>query len=66
MDLSETTKMAESFNSGDVVMLKSGGPPLTVVDETANGLEFICMWFPKMDAPPLTDTFKPEVLQRVP
>jgi len=31
------------MNIGDVVMLLSGGPAMTIVGQTANGL--LCQWF---------------------
>ena len=36
--------MAEEFNVGDVVQLKSGGPRMTVVDRSHDG-DLICQWF---------------------
>ena len=43
--------MANAFNHGDVVVLKSGGPPMTVDRVPAeDGLgayadEYLCVWF---------------------
>ena len=36
-----------SFNAGDVVCLKSGGPDMTVerVEAAAAGLSVVCVWF---------------------
>lgn len=33
------------FKPGDVVMLKSGGPKMTVSAKTAGGTSWICQWF---------------------
>ena len=39
--------MAESFNVGDVVQLKSGGPSMTVAE--VDGTDIWCVWFDKTD-----------------
>ncbi|MDR7032868.1 DUF2158 domain-containing protein [Mesorhizobium sp. BE184] len=36
--------MSETFKSGDVVRLKSGGPNMTVNDTAASGM-YLCNWF---------------------
>ncbi len=36
--------MAETFKTGDVVRLRSGGPNMTVSDTAASGL-YLCHWF---------------------
>lgn len=50
------------FNVGDVVQLKSGGPPMTVAEVSTNltgYCEIKCQWFlGKME----TATFAPDVL----
>ena len=33
----------EGFNIGDVVTLKSGGPPMTI--EVDKGDNYVCVWF---------------------
>ena len=38
------TIMADSFKTGDVVQLKSGGPRMTVNDVPASG-SVLCNWF---------------------
>lgn len=37
-----------AFKEGDVVMLKSGGPAMTVVERLPNG-QVTCTWFEKGD-----------------
>ena len=37
--------MSETFNVGDTVQLKSGGPYMTI--ETITGDEVTCVWFEK-------------------
>lgn len=39
--------MAEKFNKGDIVSLKSGGPKMTIVQESDIGdhKEVKCKWF---------------------
>lgn len=32
------------MNPGDIVVLKSGGPKMTIVSNCRNG-EFVCYWF---------------------
>lgn len=34
-----------TFQVGDVVQLKSGGPEMTVIDQSQNGSKVECMWF---------------------
>ncbi|RAZ84099.1 DUF2158 domain-containing protein [Mesorhizobium hawassense] len=36
--------MPNSFKTGDVVRLKSGGPQMTVSDGAASGM-YLCHWF---------------------
>ncbi|CCV04706.1 conserved hypothetical protein [Mesorhizobium metallidurans STM 2683] len=36
--------MADSFKTGDVVKLKSGGPNMTINDHAASGM-YLCNWF---------------------
>lgn len=37
--------MAETFDAGDVVHLKSGGPAMTVKELKADGSHVVCDWF---------------------
>lgn len=39
--------MAEPFNRGDVVRLKSGGPDMIVTNATVSDSEVTCQWFTK-------------------
>jgi len=39
--------MAKPFKRGDIVRLKSGGPPMTIRDASDNDSEVICQWFTK-------------------
>lgn len=55
------------FNSGDVVLLKSGGPKMTVIEDDGDTCE--CMWFDdkhqkKMDEFPtkLLKLYKPPTI----
>ncbi|USY23927.1 DUF2158 domain-containing protein [Alcaligenes sp. 1735tsa3] len=34
-----------TFQVGDVVQLKSGGPEMTVIDKRPDGSKVECMWF---------------------
>ncbi|MGZ9568755.1 YodC family protein [Alcaligenes nematophilus] len=34
-----------TFQVGDVVQLKSGGPEMTVIDKGLDGSKVECMWF---------------------
>lgn len=36
--------MAGKFKTGDIVVLKSGGPEMTVRDKASNG-GYYCQWF---------------------
>ena len=61
--------MANAFNKGDVVILKSGGPPMTV-DEVpgdprgfeSNRVDYLCEWFKR--ATPLRGTYAEHLLER--
>ena len=57
--------MSDTFKSGDVVQLKSGGPNMTVVGPTQNGQALNCRWFPSNDARPIGDNFRAEQLKLV-
>lgn len=58
--------MAEEFEKGDVVELKSGGPKMTVSDigEHYGEKKIWCVWFEKTKK--FEDTFAPEVLKKSP
>lgn len=55
--------MSEQFKAGDVVMLKSGGPEMTInyIDETKKEAE--CIWFEGFKK--CKDTFNPDALEKV-
>lgn len=48
------------FNIGDVVMLKSGGPALTVIGVGADGIT--CVWYADSDDNFRTTVLPPETL----
>lgn len=58
--------MADQFNAGNVVMLKSGGPKMTVetvAQEAFSGKTKVwCIWFE--GAKQMTGNFDPETLKR--
>ncbi|MBA7489812.1 hypothetical protein ES702_00346 [subsurface metagenome] len=35
----------QELKTGDIVQLKSGGPPMTIADYAADGKRFRCQWF---------------------
>lgn len=37
--------MADEFNLGDIVKLKSGGPPMTITGIRGDGRNVTCTWF---------------------
>lgn len=42
--------MSEKFKIGDVVWLKSGGPPMTIIEDTVAATSIVgCMWFNRAD-----------------
>ena len=47
-----------TFVVGDIVRLRSGGPPMTVWGIDPRG-DVHVVWFPKDDEPPLRDVFAP-------
>lgn len=55
--------MNASFNLGETVRLRSGGPVMTI-NERAQGGGFVCVWFAGNDVK--HHTFKPEALEPVP
>jgi len=52
----------ETFNAGDVVQLKSGGPAMTVADTQSYTPQILCEWFE--GAKPQTRAFHAAVLKR--
>lgn len=52
--------MHSTFKIGDVVMLKSGGPRMTVSGPALDDGDFPCIWFDFADKK--FDTFHPEML----
>lgn len=56
-------QVAEEFQPGDVVMLKSGGPAMTVTK--TDDLLADCIWF--SDAKfPISDVFRKATIKKVP
>lgn len=53
--------MAQTFNIGDVVMLKSGGPLMTIDSPQDDGT-YWCVWFDSKGEQK-GSSFRPEVLQ---
>lgn len=53
------------FKEGDVVKVKSGGPPMTVESVNADG-SYTCVWFDKdgKKRVPAKDVFKEVVLEK--
>ncbi len=54
---------SDTFKSGDIVELKSGGPPMTIAEVNSNmagHVEIVCTWwcFGKLE----TESFSPVVL----
>lgn len=50
------------FKPGDIVILKSGGPDMTV--DSANDIEIACIWFDGKRQ--IKKTFRPETLKKRP
>lgn len=57
----------DEFKKGDVVMLKSGGPAMTVSNtgesSFGGGFKVWCVWFEKTKK--FEDTFEPEILKKI-
>ncbi|EID0030069.1 DUF2158 domain-containing protein [Vibrio alginolyticus] len=51
-----------SFNEGDVVKLKSGGPDMTIVEIDSEGC--FCQWFDDKGQM-MSNVFKPVILEKV-
>ena len=56
--------MPNTFKSGDVVQLKSGGPVMTVWSQ--NGQNVACTWFKNNNDGPHHEAFPPDMLELVP
>jgi uncharacterized protein YodC (DUF2158 family) len=52
--------MAEGFNLGDTVCLRSGGPVMTI-NEKGQGGSLVCVWFAGDEVK--HHTFRPEALE---
>ena len=52
-----------TFQIGDVVVLKSGGPKMTVQYIDRKDGDVYCVWFPKADDEPKRFGFAPETLK---
>lgn len=57
--------MTEEFKPGDVVMLKSGGPEMTVTGiEAGEGSRVMTVWYRGRDQDYATAAFKPELIYK--
>jgi len=60
--------MSETFEVGDVVRLKSGGPAMTVEEvgdsPLAGGPYVHCTWFDTSSKKPTSKSFKPQALEK--
>lgn len=65
MSVLEPTPPTEGFEPGEQVMLKSGGPTMTVDCKEASGL-FRCTWFDMMSNRYVKDVFAHTSLKKVP
>lgn len=54
--------MTETFNLGDTVRLRSGGPVMTINEKAQGGGGLVCVWFAGDDV--RHHAFKPEALER--
>jgi uncharacterized protein YodC (DUF2158 family) len=55
---------SEDFKVGDIVMLKSGGPEMTVANAEP-GKELWCVWFPTpLHDKPASVSFKPATVRK--
>ncbi len=54
--------MSEIFQIGDIVQLKSGGPAMTVKD---NSKDIVCIWFNTHNSKYQNDTFNELLLEKV-
>lgn len=53
--------MTETFNLGDTVRLKSGGPVMTINEKAQGGAGLVCVWFAGHEV--RHHAFKPEALE---
>ena len=53
--------MAEAFNIGDVVRLKSGGPSMTIINQIGDGI-LVCEWFGDTNSVPKRHSFSLETV----
>ena len=53
--------MAEQFNPGNTVRLRSGGPTMTVQEQTDRG--YLCVWFANRVEGLKREMFKGEMLE---
>ncbi|HYE32103.1 MAG TPA: DUF2158 domain-containing protein [Methylomirabilota bacterium] len=59
--------MAQTFKTGDVVQLKSGGPKMTIAEVDHGGQRYFCKWFAgaKIETGAFhVDTLKPASAQK--
>ncbi len=66
-DYTEVSEMANTFQVGDVVQLRSGGPKMTVIAAGPDGNgkpEVWCTWFPEKNGKPEHGSFPVEAIQR--
>lgn len=54
--------MADEFETGDVVRLKSGGPKMTVHGEKHRSSQVICVWFDGTERK--SGSFSPKTLKK--
>lgn len=59
----EVSNVADDFEKGDVVRLKTGGPRMTVQGRRVHGDDLICKWFDDDGAN--KESFAPESLEKV-
>lgn len=63
----EETVMADKFQEGDLVQVKSGGPEMTVAEikepQYGNPKRYRCVWFKGADKE--TSLFEGEILEKV-
>lgn len=58
----EENPMADGFEKGEVVKLKSGGPKMTVHSEKHRSSKLICVWFDGTERK--SGSFHPETLKK--
>ena len=55
--------MKPEFKCGDVVVLKSGGPKMTVYEGSKLDKTVTCIWFPTENGAPCSHTFQTSCLK---